>query len=144
MALQEIGPRFTLKLRYLKKGLPAVKNLGAPSKPLQFDDAEAESRDVDMPDAQEQEQEAVAGSQNYVRKEVVPPTEDEYLWMWKVRNLNMSYRAQYLHGPYLIAGVRDDETDVLPISWHTYITHMYLLLCTQTMHLPSAYLAMYA
>ncbi|RDX54304.1 Brix-domain-containing protein [Lentinus brumalis] len=83
VALQEIGPRFTLKLRYIKKGLPAVKNLGAPSKPLQFDDGEAEPQDADMPDAQEQEQEAANSSQNYPRKEVVPPTEDEYLWMWK-------------------------------------------------------------
>ncbi len=86
VALQEIGPRFTLKLRYIKKGLPAVKNLGAPSKPLQFDDGEAEPQDADMPDAQEQEQEAANSSQNYPRKEVVPPTEDEYLWMWKVRD----------------------------------------------------------
>ncbi|RPD64360.1 Brix-domain-containing protein [Lentinus tigrinus ALCF2SS1-6] len=83
VALQEIGPRFTLKLRYMKKGLPAVKNLGAPSKPLQFDDGEPQ--DADMADAQEQEQEAAGSSQDYARKEVVPPTEDEYLWMWKVR-----------------------------------------------------------
>ena len=49
VALQEIGPRFTLKLRYIKKGLPAVKNLGAPSKPLEFDageDEEAEPKEA--------------------------------------------------------------------------------------------------
>src|ERR1700729_1244853 len=28
VALQEIGPRFTLKLRSLRKGLPAVQNFG--------------------------------------------------------------------------------------------------------------------
>ena len=40
VALQEIGPRFTLKLRWLKKGIPAVQQFGAPPKPLEFDAAE--------------------------------------------------------------------------------------------------------
>ena len=31
------------------------------------------------------EEMAEGGGQPVVRKEVVPPTEDEYLWMWKVR-----------------------------------------------------------
>ncbi|KAI0741429.1 anticodon-binding protein [Daedaleopsis nitida] len=85
VALQEIGPRFTLKLRYLKKGLPAVKNLGAPSKPLEFDtgdDGQQESKDTEMADG-EAEAQAQASSQDYMRKEVVPPTEDEFLWAWK-------------------------------------------------------------
>ncbi|KAI0352351.1 Brix-domain-containing protein [Trametes cingulata] len=95
VALQEIGPRFTLKLRYLKKGLPAVKNLGAPSKPLEFDTEEAEQeqqalKDVEMGNtgAQEQGEEAAgeiaaAEAEEPKRKKVVPPTEDEYLWIWK-------------------------------------------------------------
>lgn len=37
VALQEIGPRFTLKLRSLKKGLPAVKALGEAPPALEFD-----------------------------------------------------------------------------------------------------------
>ena len=45
-ALQEIGPRFTLKLRWVKKGLPAVLALGKPSKALEFADEEGE----DLPD----------------------------------------------------------------------------------------------
>ncbi|KIO18197.1 hypothetical protein M407DRAFT_11998 [Tulasnella calospora MUT 4182] len=35
-ALQEIGPRFTLKLRSLKTGLPSNNPLGAPMKPLEM------------------------------------------------------------------------------------------------------------
>ncbi|KAI1796598.1 Brix-domain-containing protein [Ganoderma leucocontextum] len=80
VALQEIGPRFTLKLRSLKKGLPAVKNLGAPSKPLEFDAGEdEEAAPTDVP-GQEM---AVDEQPEPERKEVVPPTEDEFLWTWK-------------------------------------------------------------
>ncbi|KAH9852123.1 Brix-domain-containing protein [Lenzites betulinus] len=89
VALQEIGPRFTLKLRSLKKGLPAVKNLGAPSKHLEFDAEENEQerqalKDVEMGEsaAQEENEEQDAQPAKQSQK-VVPPTEDEFLWMWK-------------------------------------------------------------
>ncbi|KAI0675483.1 Brix-domain-containing protein [Trametes maxima] len=92
VALQEIGPRFTLKLRYLKKGLPAVKNLGAPSKPLEFDAEENEQekqalKDIEMGEAQapseEQNEEDATNEGGTKQTKAVPPTEDEYLWMWK-------------------------------------------------------------
>ncbi|KAI0629238.1 Brix-domain-containing protein [Trametes polyzona] len=94
VALQEIGPRFTLKLRYLKKGLPAVKNLGAPSKHLEFDKEENEQeqqalRDIEMGEAgandgeREGEEGEASKPEPPKQKKVVPPTEDEYLWMWK-------------------------------------------------------------
>ncbi|KAI0763794.1 Brix-domain-containing protein [Trametes elegans] len=94
VALQEIGPRFTLKLRYLKKGLPAVKNLGAPSKALEFDADENEQeqqalKDVEMGEAGarqgagEGDEEGTETPQLTTSKKVLPPTEDEYLWMWK-------------------------------------------------------------
>lgn len=92
VALQEIGPRFTLKLRYMKKGLPAVKNLGAPSKHLEFDAEEHEQeklalKDIEMGEsaAQEQDEEGEKEPEPPKQKKVVPPTEDEYLWIWKVR-----------------------------------------------------------
>ncbi|CDO77671.1 hypothetical protein BN946_scf184969.g22 [Trametes cinnabarina] len=98
VALQEIGPRFTLKLRYLKKGLPAVKNLGAPSKPLEFDTEENQQqqqqqqeaqalKEVEMgeaaPQVEQGEDEDEVKLQEAKQKKVVPPTEDEYLWIWK-------------------------------------------------------------
>lgn len=64
-ALQEIGPRFTLKLRWLKKGIPAVQNPGAPAPPLWLAADEPEN-----------------GSQN--DKPIVPPVTDEYEWQWRV------------------------------------------------------------
>ena len=65
--LQEIGPRFTLKLRWLKKGVPVVKNLGAPPPPL-----------VLASDVQEGEKTTVPTESGQ------PPKGDEYLWQWKV------------------------------------------------------------
>ncbi|KAJ6515485.1 anticodon-binding protein [Mycena sanguinolenta] len=68
-ALQEIGPRFTLKLRSLRKGIPAVQRFGDPPKPLEFDvgnkeeDGEPKDTEASLP--------------------VVPPETDEYLWEWK-------------------------------------------------------------
>lgn len=64
-ALQEIGPRFTLKLRWLKKGIPAVQNFGAPAAPLQLA--------ADEPEGASQNDEPI-----------VPPVTDEYEWQWRV------------------------------------------------------------
>ncbi|KAH9943805.1 Brix-domain-containing protein [Amylocystis lapponica] len=91
VALQEIGPRFTLKLRSLKKGLPAVKALGEPSKPLEFDAFEEDDRLAEVADTQMVDGEAEgAGSADHPTaaeqtesKKVKPPTEDEYQWIWK-------------------------------------------------------------
>ena len=66
-ALQEIGPRFTLKLRSLKKGVPAVKNLGAPPPPLVLAS--------DVPENEETTAPTESGQ---------PPKGEEYLWQWKV------------------------------------------------------------
>jgi len=84
--LQEIGPRFTLKLRSLKKGLPAVNYLGDVAKPLEFDDfsepqddkAESAADVQGEPRTEEELAEAVKPSKK------VPPKADEYEWVWKV------------------------------------------------------------
>lgn len=75
VALQEIGPRFTLKLRWLKKGIPAVQNFGEEPKPLAFDvePSEVEEKDASAKDSTE----PALGP-------VIPPKTDEYLWAWKV------------------------------------------------------------
>ena len=92
VSLQEIGPRFTLKLRWVKKGLPAVKNLGEAPKALEFDvfeepDAKAESADPAQVVGEEPPPEAddmeIAAPEPPARK-VVPPKDDEYQWVWKV------------------------------------------------------------
>lgn len=66
-ALQEIGPRFTLKLRWIKKGVPAMRNLGAPPPPLVLAS--------DVPEGEETTAQTESGQ---------PPKGDEYLWQWKV------------------------------------------------------------
>jgi ribosome production factor 1 len=74
--LQEIGPRFTLKLRWLKKGIPAVHSIGegpSPSEPG-VDSAEESTKDNEVEDVQDAK-----------LSKVVPPTHDELLWAWKVR-----------------------------------------------------------
>jgi len=78
-ALQEIGPRFTLKLRSLKKGLPAVHNLGVAPPKLEIapeDDSPGDDRtDADFSN--------MDGSIQ-PKKGEAPTTEEEFLWVWKV------------------------------------------------------------
>lgn len=74
VALQEIGPRFTLKLRSLKKGIPAVQQFGEAPKPLEFDAAETAEPTPEDDEARE-------------TKKVDAPKQDEFLWVWKVRGL---------------------------------------------------------
>jgi len=100
-ALQEIGPRFTLKLRWMKKGIPAVFALGSPAGALEFAseeddnntmsverngarvDEEAEARAAGESDPDDMH-EVVANEDGAVRTEKVrPPTQDEYIWLWK-------------------------------------------------------------
>lgn len=103
--LQEIGPRFTLKLRSLRKGLPAVKNLGEVSKDLEFDTFEEEDKEEQNNDtkpisnkggAQEGGNDGMdaptedSAPQQEQPKQVVPPKQDEYVWMWKASVISPS------------------------------------------------------
>lgn len=97
-----------MKMRWMKKGIPAVHSLGQPARPLEMapeDDADdgarqgsaftevnvagnADSIDnngqvVDTEDdegGKPIDLDSIKGSQRIV----VPPTKDEYIWMWKV------------------------------------------------------------
>ncbi|KAF8498726.1 Brix-domain-containing protein [Russula emetica] len=96
VALQEIGPRFTLKLRSLNKGLPAVNYLGDVAKPLEFDDFNEPEEKTDRPPDDQEEfggSEVPAGAVNPSRK--VPPKADEYEWVWKPE-LETSRRTFFL------------------------------------------------
>ncbi|KAJ7098767.1 anticodon-binding protein [Mycena belliarum] len=87
VALQEIGPRFTLKLRSLRKGIPAVQRFGDDPKPLVFEvdnKEEAEEGTLGDEDAQPAvQEEAAAPAEPDPPKTVMPPQTDEYLWAWK-------------------------------------------------------------
>jgi ribosome production factor 1 len=83
--LQEIGPRFTLKLRSLKKGLPAVNYLGDVAKPLEFDDFDEPEEKADSVTDDQREPDAEEKSNETARlPKKVPPKADEYEWVWKV------------------------------------------------------------
>ena len=107
VALQEIGPRFTLKLRSLRKGLPAVRNFGEAPKTTEIQvGVEEEMRDesparegVDKVGGEEGKDEAKGTGEDdglwekaddgdeTNQKVIKPPTQDEFLWVWKVRSL---------------------------------------------------------
>lgn len=96
VSLQEIGPRFTLKLRWLKKGIPAVNIPAQQAKPLEFDsddeDVQGEDFDASMGtnDAEDgtnvadESGDAQSASHKGARSApVAPPVEDEFEWEWK-------------------------------------------------------------
>lgn len=92
--LQEIGPRFTLKLRWLRKGLPSVTapdgriaNGGDPNEGLAADDAEvARQEKMDEDEAMGEMGKAPSAAAAVQDQPVIPPLdqEQEYEWKWKV------------------------------------------------------------
>ena len=87
VALQEIGPRFTLKLRSLKKGLPAVNYLGDVAKPLEFDTFSEAEEKMEEPASDDQGELDTEGepTKEAALPKKVPPKAEEYEWVWKVK-----------------------------------------------------------
>ncbi|KAF9531681.1 anticodon-binding protein [Crepidotus variabilis] len=87
VALQEIGPRFTLKLRWLKKGLPAVYSYGEDAPPLvkevPMEEEEKPAEPVPTANEEEDREENEEASPEPVLKKTVPPKQDEFIWQWK-------------------------------------------------------------
>ncbi|KAI6120740.1 anticodon-binding protein [Pisolithus croceorrhizus] len=105
VALQEIGPRFTLKLRWVKKGLPEVRNFGATPDALEIttgiteefsppteetaegdEDADEDNGDDDM---------GGSGGEPQPLAKTDPAKDSEYLWRWKPE-LETSRRTFFL------------------------------------------------
>jgi ribosome production factor 1 len=63
-----------LKLKSLRKGLPAVQTFGEPFKPLEFDESNEPKPDEAPTEGKVEEN----------MEKVKPPTTDEYQWQWKV------------------------------------------------------------
>ncbi|KAH9975850.1 anticodon-binding protein [Lactifluus volemus] len=96
VALQEIGPRFTLKLRSLKKGLPAVNYLGDVAKPLEFDEFDGPEEKADsVADDQPESDAEEKSNETATPPKKVPPKADEYEWVWKPE-LETSRRTFFL------------------------------------------------
>lgn len=91
--LQEIGPRFTLKLRWLRKGLPAVRAAdgsvprgGDPEEADAEDDDLARQERLDEDEAMEEMGKGVKASTGNVTNLGIPAldADEEYEWKWKV------------------------------------------------------------
>ncbi|KAG8715964.1 hypothetical protein FRC11_012109 [Ceratobasidium sp. 423] len=79
-ALQEIGPRFTLKLRSLKKGLPVVENPSKPPPALEF------ASDDEVPTNGEQENNGSDGqgvTSSNEKSGRAPNVSNDFEWVWK-------------------------------------------------------------
>ena len=118
VALQEIGPRFTLKLRWLKKNIPAVYNYGESAAPLIIEKDEEEDDPVEESENEEEEEE---GKQPKERpKKTVPPKVDEFLWQWKVCCRGFFVLIQLMS---FLAGFGDVKEDFLPIDYFERLYH---------------------
>ena len=94
VALQEIGPRFTLKLRWLKKGIPVVYNYGeAPVLPQFYPILENAIQDDIVPEP--------------IAKQKAESGQDKILWAWKVSGFCSFVKGVNLFGLISLAGVGD-------------------------------------
>jgi len=93
VALQEIGPRFTLKLRWVKRGLPAVQNFGASPDTLEIS---VGTKELPEPQKQAPTSEQDQETENLPEPVLVPnlPKDNEYIWQWKV------WFCQFIHEPF--------------------------------------------
>ncbi|KIM53935.1 hypothetical protein SCLCIDRAFT_137791 [Scleroderma citrinum Foug A] len=91
VALQEIGPRFTLKLRWLKRGLPEVRNFGASPEALEITTGTTEES-VPLPEeiadhddnaSEDDEMGERVTMEPVPLTKISPPKDNEYLWRWK-------------------------------------------------------------
>lgn len=116
-ALQEIGPRFTLKLKWLRKGLPAVTGGASTAVPVAPGAEESEDEDEQVDGADEVEpkkddeeteegaepaegsdgdaevdEDETPAAQGKKSKRTIPPlnAQGEFEWQWKVRLYNYS------------------------------------------------------
>jgi hypothetical protein len=117
VALQEIGPRFTLKLRWLKKNIPAVYNYGESAAPLIIEKDEGEDDPVE---GSENKEEGEEGKQPKERPKTVPPKVDEFLWQWKVCCRGLFALIQLTS---FLAGFGDVKEDFLPIDYLERLYH---------------------
>ena len=99
----------------MKKGIPAVQSLGRPARPLETaledsveaadntGDADAHtvesgkdlSEDINIDENENADNGLNSYKEPQVGSRIVPPTKDEYIWMWKVRRPLILYVFVY-------------------------------------------------
>lgn len=105
VALQEIGPRFTLKLRSLRKGIPAVQRFGDHPEPMEFLPPPGEEQE----DPEKTQEENSPEPADKPTESIEPPKQDEYLWLWKVRLPPFPRKL----GLILAAGIGNQSKNIL-------------------------------
>jgi ribosome production factor 1 len=92
--LQEIGPRFTLKLRWLRKGLPAV-TAGDGQVPRGGDPEDIDEEEISRQEKRDEDEameEMGKGQEKRASAQQmgIPPLdeEQEYEWKWKVSRIS--------------------------------------------------------
>ncbi|KAI6016086.1 anticodon-binding protein [Pisolithus microcarpus] len=106
VALQEIGPRFTLKLRWVKKGLPEVRNFGASPNALEITTGTTEEsppqtegttaeRDQNADEDSGDDDVGEGAGEPQLSVKTDPAKDSEYLWRWKPE-LETSRRTFFL------------------------------------------------
>lgn len=115
VALQEIGPRFTLKLRWVKRGLPAVQNFGAASQPLEISvgTGEAEEPDHGSPIEDVRDDDDTRLDASSTKN---PPRDNDFLWQWKVCDLHPPYTSADTVS-LVKARVGNNETDIFLVIY---------------------------
>lgn len=83
-ALQEIGPRFTLKLRWMKRGVPGVQGTGDLAKELERTDGGQDTEKSISTDSDTRIATQLCESEQTEIVETKPSTYDEFVWQWKV------------------------------------------------------------
>ena len=125
--LQEIGPRFTLKLRWLKKGLPSVT---APDGRIAHggnDDLDK----VDLEAERKEEDDAMgdigSGNTPVQQGPIIPPLaqEQEYEWKWRVSLVFLLIERRLLMS---IAKDGSFEENFLFVVSLVFLLHVYLIL----------------
>ena len=119
VALQEIGPRFTLKLRWLKRGLPEVRNFGASPEALEITTGTTEESvpppeeiaDHDDNASEDDEMGERVTTEPVPLTKISPPKDNEYLWRWKV----CRFASRESCVDMLLARTGNNETDFLPL-----------------------------
>ncbi|CAE7074936.1 unnamed protein product [Rhizoctonia solani] len=96
-ALQEIGPRFTLKLRSLKKGLPVLENISKPPPALEFASEEDDATSQGPEDSVLGGQEGTPANDKGGKGGRMPSASNDFEWIWK--EVHSGHQVTRTRGP---------------------------------------------
>lgn len=117
--MQEIGPRFTLKLRSLKKGIPVVENVSKPPPALEFAN-DGDENPLETPEGETMNEQQESGAKK-AKAGRAPSTNDDFEWAWKVGLHPFKHQPNLIRLSYSLSWKQQGERSF-------YRNHLYLLL----------------